>query len=189
MGELDGHETGTGAVSSGRGASFELSQADGDIIAVANSTESLSTLAAAVNAADVVSTLEGEGPFTVFLPTNAAFQKLDPLLMSDLLKEGNSEKLKGILKYHVLPGKSTAANLTAAITSAGTEVSLSTANGAPLKASAPDGNVVINGKAKVIQADIEASNGVIHIIDTVLLPPEVQRRQLVVKSLKRWGLA
>ncbi|MBC7785829.1 MAG: fasciclin domain-containing protein [Burkholderiales bacterium] len=123
----------------------------------------VTTVVAAIKAADLVETLKGKGPFTVFAPTNAAFAKLPAGTVENLLKPENKEKLKSILLYHVHAG--------AAIKAADVKtMSLSTANGAPLAVKLDGSNVMING-AKVIKTDVVASNGIIHWIDTVVMPP------------------
>jgi len=132
-----------------------------DIVETAIAAGNFSTLADALTAAGLIDTLKGNGPFTVFAPTDEAFAKLPPQTLSDLLKPENREKLTAILTYHVVPGKVTAsqvANISQAIT----------VQGQSLKVDTKDG-VKIND-AKVIAADVEASNGIIHVIDTVLLP-------------------
>ena len=132
-----------------------------DVVETAIAAGNFSTLAKALTAAGLVATLKGVGPFTVFAPTDEAFAKLPQQTLSDLLKPENKEKLTAILTYHVVPGKITAsqvANINKAIT----------VQGQSLKVDTKDG-VKIND-AKVITADVEASNGVIHVIDTVLLP-------------------
>lgn len=123
------------------------------------------TLVAAVKAADLVDTLKGSGPFTVFAPTDEAFAKLPKGTLEELLKPENKEKLKAILTYHVVPGKVMAAD---ALKLDGKEVT--TVQGSPFAIKVTGGAVMI-GNAKVQKADIETSNGVIHVIDTVLLPP------------------
>ena len=119
------------------------------------------TLVAAVKAAGLVDTLKGFGPFTVFAPTDEAFAKLPPGTLEMLLKPENKEKLAGILTYHVVAGKVMAADVTKLTTA-------KTVNGQEVKINAADG-VKIND-ANVTTADVETSNGVIHIIDTVLMP-------------------
>lgn len=128
---------------------------------VALATESAKTLAAAVKAADLVTTLEGTGPFTVFAPTDAAFAAIQKDVDS-LLKPENKAKLANILTYHVVSGKHLAADL-----KDGAE--LTTVQGEKLKVSIKDNKVMICG-AHVITADVAASNGVVHVIDKVLLP-------------------
>jgi len=128
---------------------------------VALATESAKTLAAAVKAAELVSTLEGAGPFTVFAPTDAAFAAIQKDVDS-LLKPENKSKLADILTYHVVSGTHMAADL-----KDGTE--LTTVQGGKLKVSVKDHKVMI-GEAHVTAADVHASNGVVHLIDKVLLP-------------------
>ncbi len=139
--------------------------AKGDITDVAMSNNDLSTLVAAVKAAGLVETLKGPGPFTVFAPTNAAFAKLPAGTVDELLKPENKEKLVAILTYHVIPGRVKAADVMAMSNpSMPKSVQGATLN---VKTTAP---VMVND-ARVIVTDIEASNGVIHLIDTVLMPP------------------
>jgi uncharacterized surface protein with fasciclin (FAS1) repeats len=136
--------------------------AGSDIVALAMETESLSTLVAAVKAAGLVETLQGEGPFTVFAPTNEAFAALPEGTLENLLKPENKDQLVAILTYHVVPGEVMSTDLTDGMTAAtvnGAEVTINTANGAQ-----------VNG-ANVVAADIDASNGVVHVIDAVILPP------------------
>ena len=133
-----------------------------DIIDVAVSAGQFTTLAAALEAAGLVATLKGEGPFTVFAPTDAAFEKLPAGTVDMLLKPENKDQLIAVLTYHVVPGSVMAADV----------VKLSgatTANGADVAIAVVDGNVRIDN-ATVVKADISASNGVIHVIDTVILP-------------------
>lgn len=120
------------------------------------------TLVSAVKAADLVETLKGAGPFTVFAPTDAAFAKLPPGTLQDLLKPENKAKLKGILTYHVVSGKVMAKDVM------GLD-SAKTVNGQTLKITKKDGGVMVDN-AKVTKTDIICKNGVIHVIDTVLLP-------------------
>jgi uncharacterized surface protein with fasciclin (FAS1) repeats len=128
---------------------------------VALSAESAKTLAAAVKAADLVSTLEGKGPFTVFAPTDAAFAAIQKDV-DTLLKPENKAKLAKILTYHVVSGKHMAADL-----EDGSE--LTTVEGGTLKVSIKDKKVMVGG-AHVTKADVVASNGVVHLIDKVLMP-------------------
>ena len=137
-----------------------------DIVDTAVAAGTFTTLAAALEAAGLVETLKGEGPFTVFAPTDEAFAKLDKALLDDLLKPENKDTLVAILTYHVVPGKVTAADvvkLTSAKTVQGEEITIKV-----------DGNTVMVNDAKVTQTDIAASNGVIHVIDTVILPPSLR---------------
>ena len=133
----------------------------GDIVAVASETKNLKTLVAAVKAADLVKTLQGTGPFTVFAPTDAAFAKLPKGTLDNLLKPENKEKLATILTYHVVPGKVPAAAVKSG--------EVKTLNGKKLDVKVTGGVVTVDG-AKVLATDIPASNGVIHLIDTVVMP-------------------
>jgi uncharacterized surface protein with fasciclin (FAS1) repeats len=138
--------------------------APGTIVEVAVGNKSFTTLVAAVKAAGLVETLSGAGPFTVFAPTDEAFAKLPKGTVEELVKPENKEKLTAILTYHVLAGKVMAAD---AIAADGKMVK--TVNGQEIAVKVKDGKVMIND-ATVIIADVAASNGVIHAIDTVLLP-------------------
>jgi uncharacterized surface protein with fasciclin (FAS1) repeats len=122
----------------------------------------VTTLVTAIKAAGLVDALKGPGPFTVFAPTNAAFAKLPPGTLDDLLKPENKDKLKSILLYHVHSGDAIMAKDVKTM-------DLSTLNGKPLSVSVNGSDVMINN-AKVIKTDIQCTNGVIHWIDTVLLP-------------------
>jgi uncharacterized surface protein with fasciclin (FAS1) repeats len=133
---------------------------DGDIVAVAQAAGSFETLLAAASAADLVATLQSEGPFTIFAPTDEAFARIPKADLDALLND--KEALKKVLLYHVVPGKVTASqvvNLRAAETAAGQSVSIDVVDGA-----------VKVGGATVVSTDIEATNGVIHVIDQVILP-------------------
>ena len=132
-----------------------------DIVDTAVAAGQFKTLAAALQAAGLVATLKGPGPFTVFAPTDAAFAKLPKGTVEDLLKPENKAKLTAILTYHVVPGKVMAGDV-AKLTAA------KTVQGGSVRVSAGDG-VMIDG-AHVTTADVAASNGVIHVIDTVLMP-------------------
>ena len=141
----------------------QMKKADGkDIVDTAVAAGSFNTLAKALQAADLIDTLKGAGPFTVFAPTDEAFAKLPAGTLDDLLKPENKEKLKAILTYHVVPGKVMAAQ-------AMKLKSAKTVNGKDVTIKTEGGKVLIND-ATVTKADITASNGVIHVIDTVLLP-------------------
>lgn len=133
-----------------------------DIVDTAVSAGQFTTLATALQTAGLVDTLKGEGPFTVFAPTDEAFGKLPAGTVEELLKPENRDKLTAILTYHVVPGKVTSGQV------AGLEMA-GTVNGAKLYIAIKDGRVRIND-ATVVQADVGASNGVIHVIDRVLLP-------------------
>jgi uncharacterized surface protein with fasciclin (FAS1) repeats len=133
-----------------------------DIVDTAVAAGDFNTLVAAVKAAALVETLKAKGPYTVFAPTDAAFAKLPEGTLDSLLKPENKAKLAGILTYHVVAGKVMAADVVK-ITEA------KTVNGKMLKISIMDGKVMVDG-ANVAKTDIECSNGVIHVIDAVLLP-------------------
>lgn len=133
-----------------------------DIVDTAVSAGSFNTLVAAVKAAGLVDTLKGDGPFTVFAPTDEAFAKLPEGTVASLLEDANRDQLVAILTYHVVSGKVMAADL------AGKTMDVPTVNGANISVDGTDG-VTVNG-ASVVTADVEASNGVIHVIDTVLMP-------------------
>jgi uncharacterized surface protein with fasciclin (FAS1) repeats len=132
------------------------------------------TLVAAVKAAGLVDTLEGKGPFTVFAPTNEAFDKLPAGTVDTLLKPENKAKLTAILTYHVVPGKLTAAKLMRKIKAGGGKAMLKTVNGEDLTASMDGDSIMLTdakgGTAKVTIPNVMQSNGVIHVIDAVLMP-------------------
>ncbi len=133
-----------------------------DIVDTAVAAGSFNTLVAAVKAAGLVDTLKGTGPFTVFAPTDAAFAKLPGGTVESLLKPENKAKLVAILTYHVVPGKVMSKDL------AGKKIMAKSVEGAEVSVDATNGVKVDN--ANVVKADIEASNGVIHVIDTVIMP-------------------
>ena len=133
-----------------------------DIVDTAVGAGSFNTLVAAVQAADLVETLKGDGPFTVFAPTDDAFAKLPAGTVEDLLKPENKDKLQAVLLYHVVPGKVTAADVVKVS-------SAKTANDMDLNVMV-DGQMVKINEAQVVKTDIMTSNGVIHVIDTVLIP-------------------
>ncbi|MDI1311813.1 fasciclin domain-containing protein [Prosthecobacter sp.] len=135
--------------------------ADETVVAIAAGNADFSTLVAAVKAAGLVDTLNGAGPFTIFAPTNAAFEKLPKGTVEDLLKPENKEKLTAVLTYHVVAGKVMAADVKTGM--------VKTVQGGELDVKVADGGVTVNG-AKVVKTDIVGSNGVIHVIDTVVLP-------------------
>jgi len=142
-------------------AAADAKPAPGDIVAVASGAGSFNTLVAAVKAAGLVETLQGKGPFTVFAPTDEAFAKLPPGTVESLLKPENKEKLVAILTYHVVPGKVMAADVKT--------MKVKTVNGKELSLVVAGGKVTVDN-AKVVATDVPASNGVIHVIDTVVLP-------------------
>ncbi|MEM9783114.1 MAG: fasciclin domain-containing protein [Pseudomonadota bacterium] len=133
-----------------------------DIVATAIAADGFETLVAAVQAAGLVETLQGEGPFTVFAPTDEAFAALPEGTVENLLKPENKDQLVAVLTYHVVPGKVMSSDL------AGQKVSPETVQGTTVDIDATSG-VTVDG-ATVVAADIEASNGVIHVIDAVILP-------------------
>ena len=135
-----------------------------NIVETAVEAGQFETLAAALTAAGLAETLQGEGPYTVFAPTDKAFEKLPEGTVDTLLKPENKEKLVAILTYHVVPGKVKAADV----------VKLDkakTVEGSDVKIKVDGDKVMVNG-AKVVKTDIMTSNGVIHVIDTVIMPPE-----------------
>jgi uncharacterized surface protein with fasciclin (FAS1) repeats len=132
-----------------------------DIEAVASAADNFKTLVAAVKAAGLVETLQGKGPFTVFAPTDEAFAKLPKGTVEDLLKPENKEKLVAILKYHVVPGKVMAADVKT--------MEAKTVQGQSVMLKVSDAGVTVDN-AKVIKTDLVAANGVIHVIDAVILP-------------------
>ncbi len=133
-----------------------------DIVDTAVAAGTFTTLAAALEAAGLVETLKGEGPFTVFAPTDAAFAALPAGTVEDLLKPENKDKLVAVLTYHVVPGAVASSALTEGMTA-------TTVNGADVTFTL-EGGAKING-AVISAADVAASNGVIHVIDSVILPP------------------
>jgi uncharacterized surface protein with fasciclin (FAS1) repeats len=144
------------------------------IVEMAVGSKDHTTLVAALKAADLVTTLSSKGPFTVFAPTNAAFDKIPADALANLLKPENKAALTGILTCHVVAGNVDAATLTGLIKKSNGVAVVKTVNGQELKASIENGKVVLTdakgGKATVIVADLKGSNGVIHVIDTVLMP-------------------
>jgi uncharacterized surface protein with fasciclin (FAS1) repeats len=154
-------------------ASFSVS-AQSTVVDVAISSKDHTTLVAAVKAADLVSTLQSAGPFTVFAPTNAAFAKLPAGTVATLLKPENKATLAKILTYHVVAGNLDAATVIKVITDAKGSLKVKTVSGGTLVASIENGKVILTdekgGKATVIVADLKAGNGVVHVIDSVVLP-------------------
>ena len=147
--------------SSSKGTEAYAKDAPKDIVDTAIAAGSFNTLVAAVQKAGLVETLKGKGPFTVFAPTDAAFAKLPEGTVEGLL--ANPEQLKKILTYHAVAGKVMAEDV----------VGLSSANsvaGMPIRISVKDGSVFLNGSSKVIKTDVGTKNGVIHVIDQVILP-------------------
>ncbi len=134
-----------------------------DIVETAESTGTFKTLVAALNAAGKTTMLKEKGPYTVFAPTDEAFNKLPKGTVETLLKPENKEKLGALLAYHVMKGKVMLADMKT--------MKAPTANGADLNVKVKDGKVMVND-AHIVKADVQASNGVIQVIDTVLMPPK-----------------
>ncbi len=151
-----------------------MAQTEKDIVDVAVSSEAHSTLVAAVKAADLVATLKSKGPFTVFAPTNDAFAKLPAGTVETLLKAENKAALAGVLTYHVVAGSFDAKAVVAAIQKGKGKFVITTVAGGKLTAGIENGQVVLTdengGKATVTTTDLKASNGIIHVIDSVVLP-------------------
>ena len=133
------------------------------IVSIAQDTDQLSTLVTAVKAAELVETLNGDGPFTVFAPTNQAFANLPEGTLNMLLEEENKPQLQGILTYHVVAGKIMSSDLEDG-------QMVETVQGNKIKVSLSDGAMI--NKANVVKADVEAANGVVHIIDSVIMPSD-----------------
>ena len=152
-----------GLLVAGMGITTVSSQSK-DIVDTAVSNGSFKTLAAALQAAGLVDTLKGTGPFTVFAPTDAAFAKLPAGTVETLLKPENKERLRRVLTYHVVSGKVGSTDVTKL-------KSTKAVSGDAIAIAVKDGKVMVNN-ATVVTADVAASNGVIHVIDTVILPPE-----------------
>ncbi len=152
----------------------DMAAAPGTIVDVASGNTDFTTLVTAVTAADLGATLSGPGPFTVFAPTDAAFSKLPEGTVADLTKPENKETLSGILTYHVVAGNVSAEALTKMISDNGGTAELTTVNGGKLTAKIDGDKVVLTdaagGTATVTATDVPASNGVIHVIDTVVMP-------------------
>ena len=143
-------------------ASQQDAKSQKDIVDTAVSAGQFNTLVAAIEAADLVGTLKSGGPFTVFAPTDDAFAKLPAGTVENLLKPENKDQLVAVLTYHVVPGKIMASDI------AGKRAYVATVQGSTIVVDAKSGVMVDD--AMVVSADIEASNGVIHVIDTVVLP-------------------
>jgi uncharacterized surface protein with fasciclin (FAS1) repeats len=150
-----------GECTASKDASAATSGAGKDLVAVASGADNFKTLVAAVKAAGLVETLQGKGPFTVFAPTDAAFAKLPAGTVEDLLKPENKDKLIAILKYHVIAGKVLAADVKT--------MEVKTVEGQSLKLALSAEGVTVDN-AKVLKTDVMADNGVIHVIDTVIIP-------------------
>ena len=146
----------------------------GNIVAAAAASPDFETLVTAVKAAKLVDTLASKGPFTVFAPTNSAFAKLDPATLQTLLKPENRDQLVKILTYHVVPGRVNSAYILQQINAGNGEATLTTVEGSKLIAKLQGGNVILvdenGGASTVTKVDLMQSNGIIHVIDTVVLP-------------------
>lgn len=153
---------------------FSVLNAQKTIVDIAVGSKDHTTLVAAVTAADLVAVLQGKGPFTVFAPVNAAFSKLPEGTVTTLLKVENKATLAKILTYHVVAGNLDAAAVVKAITDGGGKVVVTTVSGGKLTVSLKDGKVILTdengGVATVLVTDLKADNGVIHVIDSVVLP-------------------
>jgi uncharacterized surface protein with fasciclin (FAS1) repeats len=148
--------------------------AQGTIVDVAVVNKDFSTLVTALTAADLVTALQAEGPFTVFAPNNAAFAKIDSKTLNSLLEVKNKKALANILTYHVVAGKLTATDVVAALKKGNGMVELKALNGQVLMVMQKDGKIWLkdaNGNySEIIATDVMGSNGVIHVIDTVVMP-------------------
>ena len=148
--------------------------AEGTVVEVAQGNPEFSTLVEAVTAADLAGTLNGAGPFTVFAPTNAAFDKIPEADLQALLQPEQREALQGVLTYHVVPGRLTAADIASRAEANNGSVELETVEGGTLTLCESNGQWVITdengGTSTIAMADVAASNGVIHAIDTVVMP-------------------
>ncbi|MEQ8578026.1 MAG: fasciclin domain-containing protein [Balneola sp.] len=148
--------------------SFEVkAQEETNILELTTETESLSTLATAVEAADLEATLQSEGPYTVFAPTNEAFENLPEGVLNELLKPENKEQLVAVLTYHVIPGEVMSDDVTKTM-----KAKTIQGSNASVKS---NGESVMIENAEVVKADINASNGVVHVIDEVILPPSIKK--------------
>lgn len=145
-----------------------------DIVNIASGSDQFSTLVLALKTAQLVSTLQGDGPFTVFAPVNSAFAKLDPSTVESLLQPSGRDQLTKILTYHVVAGEFKAKDIITAIKASGGSFTVETVSGSKLKATLNGDSIILTDENKraiaVTKTDIDASNGVIHVIDTVLLP-------------------
>ncbi|MBU2527175.1 MAG: fasciclin domain-containing protein [Bacteroidetes bacterium] len=144
------------------------------IVDAAASNKDFTTLVTALKAADLVGALQAEGPFTVFAPTNDAFAKIDAATLESLLKPENKATLSGILTYHVVAGKLAAADVVKALANGNGTVSLKTLNGQMITVTQKDGKIWLldqnNNYSEIVKTDVMGSNGVIHVINTVVMP-------------------
>lgn len=157
-----------------KGKAVNISYHEQDLVDIAMDSDVHTTLVAAVKAADLVSTLKGEGPFTIFAPTNTAFDKLPDGTVASLLKPDNKSKLQSVLTYHVIAGEFDAHDVMSALEKGNGKFSIETVNGQKLQVSVKNNSLLLkdaNGNYSAITAtDLKGSNGVIHVIDSVVLP-------------------
>lgn len=155
-------------------ASNVNAQSSKDIVETASSLDDFSTLVTAVKAAELVEVLQSDGPFTVFAPLNSAFEKLPEAALADLLKPENKGSLQKVLTYHVIKGNLMAKDVLAALEKNGGKMSVETVSGDSFTVMLKDGNVAImdsnSNVSTVVKTDVKTSNGVIHVINTVLMP-------------------
>lgn len=154
--------------------STNLKAQDSDIVDLAVATDDLSTLVTAVKAAGLVETLQGDGPFTVFAPTNAAFEALPEGVLEMLLKPENKDQLTAVLTYHVVPAEVMSGDLEDGMKAG-------TVEGSEATVTINYGDVMVDN-GNVVMADIDASNGVVHVIDAVILPPSIKEALAANKS-------
>lgn len=144
------------------------------IVDVAVGNQNFTTLVTALKAADLVSALQGDGPFTVFAPANSAFAKVDQTALGSLLKPENKKALSNVLTYHVIPSKLMASDVVAALKKGKGKVEVKALNGQTLTVMSKDGKIWLkdqNGNySEIVATDVKASNGVIHVIDSVVMP-------------------
>jgi len=148
--------------------------ADKDIVEIAVSVDDFSTLVTALQAADLVPALQGDGPFTVFAPVNSGFAKIDADTLNALLQPENKDQLTAILTYHVVAGKLAAGDVVNALAAGNGSATLTTLNGATFTAKKKDDGIYLKDQkgnySKIVKTDVMASNGVIHIIEDVIMP-------------------
>lgn len=152
----------------------QSTSAQGTIVDVAVGNDDFSTLVTALKSADLVEALQGDGPFTVFAPTNAAFDKIDSKTLNSLLEKKNQKALANILTYHVVAGKLTANDVVAALKKGNGKVELKALNGETLTVMQKDGKIWLKDQkgnySEITATDVMGSNGVIHVVDTVVMP-------------------
>ncbi|MEM7185363.1 MAG: fasciclin domain-containing protein [Bacteroidota bacterium] len=156
------------------GFTFNANAQKQSIVEIAAGNDNFSTLVAALKAADLVGALQGDGPFTVFAPTNASFDKIDQNTLKSLLQPANKSTLAGILTYHVVSGKLAAGDVVNALKQGNGKTEVTTLNGAKLKVVQKNGKIWLkdqNGNySEIVKTDIMANNGVIHVIGDVVMP-------------------